>query len=48
VFALVTWLANLGASRLAGLAAMLGSSRPEDRASLLNLLDRELSALALS
>jgi two-component system sensor histidine kinase/response regulator len=48
VFALVTWFANLGAMRLAGLAATLGSSRPEDRAALLKLLDRELSALALS
>ncbi len=48
VFALVTWFANLGAMRLAGLAATLGSSRPEDRPALLKLLDRELSALALS
>ena len=48
VFALVTWFANLGALPLAGLSATLGGSRPEDRALLLNLLDRELSALALS
>jgi len=48
VFALVTWFANLGALPLAGLAATLGGSRPEDRSVLLNLLDRELSTLALS
>jgi CheY-like chemotaxis protein len=48
VFALVTWLGNLGALRLAGLAATLGASRPADRPVVLNLLDRELSALAIS
>ncbi|MCX4245156.1 response regulator [Paraliomyxa miuraensis] len=48
VFGLVTWSANLGAMRLAGLAAALNAARVEDRAALLNVLDHELSALALS
>jgi two-component system, sensor histidine kinase and response regulator len=48
VFALVTWLTNLGALSLAGLAAMLDGGRLEDRAIMLGLLDRELSRLALS
>jgi PAS domain S-box-containing protein len=47
VFALVTWFANLGLVRLAGLAATLNVGRAEDRALLLKLLDRELTALAL-
>ena len=46
VFALITWSANLGAVRLAGLAAALNNGRREDRAFLLKLLDRELAALA--
>jgi PAS domain S-box-containing protein len=48
VFALVTWFANLGALKLAGLAATLGDSRPGDRMVLVKLLDHELSALAHS